>query len=273
MARFDIGEGLPLTAAQSGMWFTQQLAPDSPCLRPAEVIEIRGTVDEELLERALRRTVAETEALRVRFVPEGPEGDGGVRQLVEPCEDWPLHRLDLRGEADPWAAAHSWMRTDLESPLDMRGAGLFSFGLLRTGDARYLLYISSHHILMDGYATSLFLPRVAEVYTALEAGAPVPPTRLAPLRQALEEEAGYAGSERMRRDRDYWSGELERCAAATHQAPGRLPRPAPSFVRKTGHLDPETAGKLRTLARSARTGLATVAMGALALYVQRLPGD
>ncbi|WP_019357760.1 non-ribosomal peptide synthetase [Streptomyces sp. AA1529] len=273
MARFDIGEGLPLTAAQSGMWFTQQLAPDSPCLRPAEVIEIRGAVDEELLERALRRTVAETEALRVRFVPEGPEGDGGVRQLVEPCEDWPLHRLDLRGEADPWAAAHSWMRTDLESPLDMRGAGLFSFGLLRTGDARYLLYISSHHILMDGYATSLFLPRVAEVYTALEAGAPVPPTRLAPLRQALEEEAGYAGSERMRRDRDYWSGELERCAAATHQAPGRLPRPAPSFVRETGHLDPETAGKLRTLARSARTGLATVAMGALALYVQRLADD
>ncbi|MGI5349246.1 amino acid adenylation domain-containing protein [Streptomyces sp. CA-250714] len=273
MARFDIGEGLPLTAAQSGMWFTQQLAPDSACLRPAEVIEIHGAVDVALLERALRQAVFETEALRVRFVPGGPDGDEDVRQIVEPCADWPFPLIDLRGAADPDAAAQEWMWADLRAPMDMHRAGLFSFAVLRPAEECFLLYLSSHHILMDGYANSLFAPRIAEVYTALESGAPVPPSRLAPLRQALEDEAAYARSERKERDRAYWAEELARCAVSAPATSGRLPKPAPAFVRETGHLDAGTAGELRALARTARTGIATVAMAALALYVHRLADD
>ncbi|MEU2725070.1 amino acid adenylation domain-containing protein [Streptomyces smyrnaeus] len=273
MAMFDIGEGLPLTAAQSGMWFTQQLAPDSPCLRPAEVIEIHGAVDVGLLERALRQAVTETEALRVRFVPAGPYGDEGVRQIIDPCAGWPLPLVDLRHEADPDAAARAWMWADLKTPMDMHRAGLFSFAVLRTADECFLFYMCSHHILMDGYATSLFVPRIAEIYTALESGGPVPPSRLAPLRQALEDEAAYAHSERKERDRAYWAEELARCAGSAPATQGRLPKPAPAFVRETGHLDVETADALRALARSARTGIATVAMAALALYVHRLADD
>ncbi|UNZ17650.1 amino acid adenylation domain-containing protein [Streptomyces sp. 891-h] len=273
MARFDIGEGLPLTAAQSGMWFTQQLAPDSPCLRPAEVIEIHGAVEVELLERALRQAVTETEALRVRFVPTGPNGEDGVRQIIDPCADWRFPRVDLRGEADPDAAALAWMWEDLRTPMDMHRAGLFSFAVLRVADERFLFYMCSHHILMDGYATSLFVPRVAEIYTALESGEAVPPSRLGPLRQALEDEAAYAHSEREERDRAYWAEELARCAVSAPATSARLPKPAPSFVRETGHLDAETADALRALARTARTGLATVTMAALALYVHRLSDD
>jgi len=177
MARFDIGEGLPLTAAQSGMWFTQQLAPDSACLRPAEVIEIHGAVEVELLERAIRQAVAETEALRVRFVPGGPDGDESVRQVIEDCADWPFPLIDVRGEADPDAAAREWMWADLKAPMDMHRAGLFSFAVLCTANERFLLYLCSHHILMDGYATSLFVPRIAEIYSALESCGPVPPSR------------------------------------------------------------------------------------------------
>ncbi|MGP3985462.1 amino acid adenylation domain-containing protein [Streptomyces sp. 3N207] len=273
MARFDIGEGLPLTAAQQGMWFTQQLAPDSACLRPAEVIEIHGAVEVELLERALRRAVFETEALRVRFVPGGPDGDEGVQQIIEPCADWPFPLIDLRHEADPGAAAQEWMWADLKAPMDMHRAGLFSFALLRPAEEGFLLYLSSHHILMDGYGNSLFAPRIAEIYTALESGEPVPPSRLAPLRKALEDEAAYACSEREERDRTYWAEELAQCAASAPATSGRLPKPAPAFVRETSHLDTRAADELRALARTVRTGLATVAMAALALYVHRLADD
>ena len=98
MGRFGSAEGLPLTAAQSGMWFAQELDPDNACFRAAEVVEIRGPVDVGLLERALRQAVAETDAFRVRFVTDEEER---VRQVVEPSEDWPLPVLDLRGERNP----------------------------------------------------------------------------------------------------------------------------------------------------------------------------
>ncbi|KOG87358.1 hypothetical protein ADK38_25900, partial [Streptomyces varsoviensis] len=60
-------EGLPLTAAQAGMWFAQALDPDSPAQNTAECIEIHGPVDPALFARALRRTADEAEALCVRL--------------------------------------------------------------------------------------------------------------------------------------------------------------------------------------------------------------
>ncbi|WP_415853080.1 condensation domain-containing protein, partial [Streptomyces albus] len=282
MGQIGSGEGLPLTAAQTGMWIAQQLDPDSPCFRAAEAVEIRGAVDAGLLERALRHAVEETEALRVRFGegPVGEEGEEGqdgqeeeqVRQYVEKCDDWPLPLIDLRGESDPDAAAHAWMWADLGQPVDPRRSRVFSFAVLRTAHDRYLLYLAIHHIAMDGYAMSLFLPRVAQLYTALESGAPLPERTLAPLARALEDEAAYHRSERMVRDRAYWTEQLAAWGGSAPQPSGHWLRPARTFVRETGHLEPEAAQGLRALAREERTGLATAAMAALALYVHRLGG-
>ncbi|WP_037774854.1 non-ribosomal peptide synthetase [Streptomyces albus] len=285
MGQIGSGEGLPLTAAQTGMWIAQQLDPDSPCFRAAEAVEIRGAVDAGLLERALRHAVEETEALRVRFGEgpvgeEGEEGQGGqggqeeeqVRQYVEKCDDWPLPLIDLRGESAPDAAAHAWMWADLGQPVDPRRSRVFSFAVLRTAHDRYLLYLAIHHIAMDGYAMSLFLPRVAQLYTALESGAPLPERTLAPLARALEDEAAYHRSERMVRDRAYWTEQLAAWGGSAPQPSGHWLRPARTFVRETGHLEPEAAQGLRALAREERTGLATAAMAALALYVHRLGG-
>ncbi|UNS98619.1 AMP-binding protein [Streptomyces tubbatahanensis] len=273
MGQVGSGEGLPLTAAQTGMWYAQQLDPDNPCFRAAEALEIQGPVDPELLERALRRTVAETEALRVRFTTSEREGTAGpeeqVRQVVEDCEDWPLPLLDLRGEDDPAAAAHALMWADLGNPVDPRHARAFTFTLLRTADDRYTLYMAIHHIVMDGFSMTLFLPRLAQLYTALESGTPAPDGRLAPLAQALADEADYRGSARMARDRAYWAEQLAAWGTSAHASQHWL-RPARRFVRESGHLEAEAARGLRALARGARTGLATAAMAALALYVDRL---
>ncbi|WP_156207216.1 non-ribosomal peptide synthetase [Streptomyces lycii] len=73
-ARPGPDRGLPLTAAQSGMWFAQALDPDSPAQNTAELVEIHGPVDPELFVRALHRVAGEADALRVRLVetPDGP---------------------------------------------------------------------------------------------------------------------------------------------------------------------------------------------------------
>lgn len=260
-----VGVALPLTTAQLGMWYAQELEPDNPSLWAAELVEIQGAVDVALLERALRRAVADTEMFRTRFEV---DGDQRVWQVVEPPADWPLPVVDLRGKSNPRTAALSWVSDDLDREHDLRQERCFSFAVLRTGDECLQLYLACHHILLDGWGMALFLPRVAEIYGALDAGVPVPPCRLGTLADGVADDTAYLASPQLERDRAYWAGRLADWPRVTH-AGRQPPRPSRDFERASGHLEPEATARLRELARAGRTTLAGLAMAALALYVRR----
>jgi amino acid adenylation domain-containing protein len=261
-------ERLPLTAAQTGMWFSQELDPGNPLYRAAEVVEIDGAIDVSLLEGALRQAVAETETLRVRFET---DGQGRVRQVLRPSVDWKLPILDFRDAPDPATAAENWMCNDISSPAHLGESEPFSFTLLRTADEHFLVYLCLHHIVMDGYGFSLFIQRVAELYTTAEAGLVPPPCQFGSLAQLVADEADYRASERFTRDRDFWTEELADWPAQPRSARPWTAVPH-SFIRETGYVAPSDADGLRALARRSRTSLPPVAMAALALYVHRLAG-
>jgi amino acid adenylation domain-containing protein/non-ribosomal peptide synthase protein (TIGR01720 family) len=258
---------LPLTTAQTGMWFAQQLNPRNPIYKIAEYIDIAGPVDLALLEVSLRQAVRDTEALRVHIEAD----DEAVWQLVDRVVDWPLPVINLRGTADPWTQAHDWMRADLNQPVDLRRAPVFTFTVLQLAANRFLLYLSGHHLVMDGFGFSLFVERVSEVYSALEAGLTCPPSTLGTLDLLLADEAGYQVSERFTRDREYWAGQLADRPAAVGLA-GRLAATSLTFLRHTGQLPAPVAEQLRGWARRARASLPTLSMAALALYVHRMTG-
>ncbi|WP_405754214.1 amino acid adenylation domain-containing protein [Streptomyces sp. NBC_01411] len=259
---------LPLTAAQTGMWFSQELDAENPNYRAAEFVEIRGPLDLELLEESLREAVGETQALRAGFET---DGEGRTWQRVGPAPRWSLPLVDLRGADDPWAAAHTWMWDDMRCPLDLGRPPLFTFAVLRTADDCFLLYISVHHIALDGYGFSLFIQRVAELYSALESGRFRPDPAWGTLEELLADEAAYHASERFAEDREYWAAQLADHPAAPDAA-GRLKSVPHRFVRESGPVGAPAAAGLRALARQARTSLPSVAMAALALYVHRLSG-
>ncbi|MFJ6700310.1 amino acid adenylation domain-containing protein [Streptomyces sp. NPDC091272] len=259
---------LPLTASQTGMWLYQQLDAASPSACAAEFVVIRGQLDEGLLEQALHRTVLDTETLRVRFEE---DEQGQVWQVLDETPPGPLLRLDLRERSDPWTAAHEWMRADLVRPVDVRHEAPLSVALLRTEDECRLLYISVHHIAMDGYGFALFVQRLSEVFGCLDEGRPVPPAAWPPLGELLADEEEYRRSPRWQEDLGYWQEQLR----DRDSAPGPTARLKPLTnlpLRETGYVDPATAQSLRALARQARTSLPTVAMAALVLYLRRLAG-
>lgn len=157
---------LPLTAAQSGMWYAQSLDPLSPAQNTAECLEIDGPLDQELFAGALRQVIAETDALRVR-VEDGPEGP---RQTVALSAALPLTVHDLRDVPDADGQAEAWMRADLAEPCDLAVGPLFRHALFRVGQERWLWYQRIHHLVMDGFGYSLLVRRTAEVYSALVRG-------------------------------------------------------------------------------------------------------
>lgn len=257
---------LPLTAAQSWVWYAQSADPENPVYKAAEYLDIDGGIDLSLLRSAVRRAVDDTGALRARF---GVDEDGTPWQVVEQVS-WDFPVVDLRRSLDPWSAAHDWMRADLRRPVDMAKAPLFSFAVLRLSDERSLVYFGVHHVLLDGYGLSLFLQRVAEVYSALQQEEPVPASGLGSLRQLVEDDLAYQGSERFQQDRQFWLEQLAGITEIVSPAGDRPAATARSFLRETDTIPGPVADRLRALARRVRSSLPTVAMAAFGLYVHRV---
>ncbi|MEU2024125.1 amino acid adenylation domain-containing protein, partial [Streptomyces sp. NPDC016469] len=264
------GALLPLTAAQSGVWYAQQLNPRNTIFNIGEFLEISGPVDAALFETALRHVVREADTLRQRFV----DAEAGPAARIVPADalDWSLHVVDVSGESDPWAAARAWMDEDFARPLDPEHDQLFLFALFKLADDRHLWLHRYHHLLLDGFTVNLVVHRTAAVYSALVAGEPVPATPFAPLAQLLDEKAAYRDSERFGTDRGYWIDRLKDCPAPVSLS-GAQPSLATSLVRRTALLDPLDTDRLRTLASDVSVTWPPALIAAVAAWIQRLTGE
>ncbi len=260
--------GLPLTAAQAGMWRAQALDPGSPALNTAEYLDIHGDVDPPLFAEALHRTVGEADALRVRIT----DTPAGPRQLPldipAPGHGFPLHTADLRERRDAQAAALAWMRADSATPFDPAAGPLFAHALFRVGDHRWLWYHRAHHAVLDGYGHSLIARRVAETYTALVAGRDPGPSPFGRLSALVDEDTAYRASATYDRDREHWLGHLAEGPRVPTLA-GRTAPPSRTSLRHTAHLDPAASARLRELAASVRATWPDVLLAAQALYLAR----
>ncbi|WP_280356366.1 condensation domain-containing protein, partial [Nocardia otitidiscaviarum] len=254
----------PLSPAQSGMWYAQQLDPSVP-LSEAQYIEMRGPLDRERLRTAAIAAAREFGSGVLRLV----EIDGEPHQVVDPGLETAVGYLDLSGRPDPMAAALEWMRAEVAEPIDLLGDRVGMTVVLKLGADHHLWYSRAHHILIDGFGSVSMLYRVAELYNAATRGESAPPSSAASLLEVHEAEVAYRNSSRYRADQRYWreivAGMPERCSLVSATAP------ACALAREQrGELSPETAARLEAAARRFDTSSATLVMGALALYYARL---
>lgn len=273
MSRRDLR---PLSQAQLGIWFAQMLGANKSLYNIGEAIEILGPIDTVCFEAALRRVVAETDALHLKFV----ETADGPRQFLETEGDWTLPLLDFSSEADPAGAAAAWMHAAMNRVVDLARDAQFDFALLRLAADRYIWYARYHHLCIDGFGIALVARRVASLYSAL---ADPERDRRAHAESELKtepreswfgllgQEAIYEKSGQFVRDRDYWRSRLgdrpERITLA-----GRPPSWPDAFLRCVLDFPRPDVRELESLAERCRASVSHVFVAAVALYVRRLIG-
>ncbi|WP_198539921.1 non-ribosomal peptide synthetase, partial [Streptomyces sp. CT34] len=257
-----------MSAAQRGVWYGQRLEPDNPMFNIAHYLDIRGDLDVALLERAFRRVLEESDALRARFVEHGDE----PLQVLDRLDDWSLRVVDLRAEADPLAAAVDWMRGDLASPINPVRGLLFTVAALRLADQRFLVYQRVHHLVLDGYGASIVVARTAELYRALEAGEQPGDRFFGTLRELLAEEDEYRGSEQFAADAEFWRARLADRPVATMLTESTAPM-ADHCLRHSDDLPADEAVRLQAIARELGTSLPTLVVACFAAYLHRMTGD
>ncbi|MGW0871167.1 amino acid adenylation domain-containing protein [Streptomyces sp. NPDC002740] len=261
---------LPLTAAQSGVWFAHQLNQNSPVYNVGEFVEIHGPVDGNIFETALEQVVREAGSLHIRPTEERD----GPRQVLGAAPGARLTRLDLSGEDDPEAAARAYIAADLARPVDLAHGELFGYALIRLAEDRYFWHQRYHHLVVDAFAAAAVTARVARVYTALAAGEPADEGAFSPYTALLDGETAYRDSEQYGKDRAHWT---ERFAdrpdeIATFAGSGAAAPPSDTFLRHLTRLSPEVLDSLRATARASRTTWSAFVVAAVAAHLHRVTG-
>ncbi len=252
--------GWPLSAAQHGIWVGQQLDLASAVYNAGECIEIRGPLDVEHFESALRQAIDEAEALHARFLSSA----AGPVQYVQPRASWRLHVEEVSATPDPWATAQAWMREDLAHTVDLARGPLFGEALFKAAPDRFFWFQRAHHIALDGFGFSLVARRVADLYTARVTGKPAT-GGFGPLRAVLDEDAAYQNSEQHAADRAFW---MERFASGPSPVTLAEPSPvSPHFVRRTRHLAPADLERMQATAKQAGLGWPDLVLAAAAAWL------
>ncbi|WP_068012705.1 non-ribosomal peptide synthetase [Nocardia mexicana] len=229
------GETYPLSKAQWAWWLVQQLYPEVP-VTVAMYLDLSGHLELESIAGCARRAARELESphLRFRLV------DGYPRQYVDPAAELPLEMIDLAGEADPIAAARRRMAQDHTTPLDPLADDLTVAAVFTVTPTRHLLYLRSHHIVLDGVGAAAVLRRTAQLYrTAVGADAAAGCGAMS-VAEILADERAYLESPRAQADREYWRAQLTGFDGPAGLA-GRPAPPTRAPHHVTGALDDAAA--------------------------------
>ncbi|WP_041810947.1 non-ribosomal peptide synthetase [Rhodococcus jostii] len=256
----------PLSAAQHGLWFAQQLAPDVPiCI--AQYVDIRGQLDVDLFREVALVAGHEYESVFLRLV----DVDGEPYQVVDPPADAAMGIVDFRSASDPMAAAEAWMQENYTARVDFEHDYLCESSLLRVGDERHLWYSRIHHVALDGYGAMTMVNRVAALYTAAVHGLELEPNRAADLHTLHRLEGDYRASHRFSSDRDYWAERLHTRTNGASLTDIDAPPAAHSLTVRAA-LSADTVARLEdTDGRPGATAAAAL-IAAFACYLSRRTG-
>ncbi len=168
------GEGMLLSYSQERLWFLDRLDPDSPAYNIPGPVRLRGELDVPAFRESLAILVARHETLRTRFAA-GP--DGGPVQVIDPPARPLLPVVDLAGLEPDRRAAEAAVQAREEAcrPFDLACGPLLRTVLLREQEDEYLLLVTLHHIVGDGWSLGVLVRELGELYRArLEGREPTP---------------------------------------------------------------------------------------------------
>ncbi len=215
---------LPLSYAQSRLWFLDQLETDSSFYNIFSGYRLQGLLNIQALQQALDTLVARHESLRTIF---RVEGDGPVQVIVpEQMTNLPVVNLMGQEASNRQLALQCLAKEEAQRPFDLAQGPLLRTTLVRLEEHEHVLIVVMHHIISDGWSMDIFDRELDELYDAYCQGRP------AELPELPVQYADYSQWQRkwlqgdvLERQLGYWKKQLEG-APPLLEFPTDRPRPA-----------------------------------------------
>ena len=157
---------VPLSFAQSRMWFIDQLQGPSPIYNMAVALRLGGRLDGEALGAALADVVGRHESLRTLFAAV----EGVPQQVVVPVERADFGWQVVDGGGWPAQPAAEAIDTVVRRPFDLAAEIPLRAQLFRVGADEHVLVAVVHHIAADGWSMTPLVRDLGVAYAARCAG-------------------------------------------------------------------------------------------------------
>ncbi|GAA3816002.1 hypothetical protein GCM10022226_40930 [Sphaerisporangium flaviroseum] len=256
----------PATAAQSALWFLDQLTPGESAYHMPALLRLRGPLAQERLAGALQGAVDRHEALRTTFVGVG----GRPLQRVARRSAHHLATVDATGRDLGEVLVEA--AKEAHAPFDLKEGPLLRSVLWRLGEDDHLLLLVAHHIVADGWSVGVLLEELAADISDHRLP-PYPVEQAQPVDLALREISSARNGALARNGGAvrFWVETL--AGAGPSGLPERVDEPADracGTVRLPLHR--ELAERVREFARERRTTDHAVYLSALAALCHRMTG-
>jgi Condensation domain/AMP-binding enzyme/TubC N-terminal docking domain len=265
---------MPLSFAQQRLWFLNQMDPNSSAYALLFTVQMNGDLNEDALEQALNLIVLRHESLRTCFV----QREGTPYTVIQNDIGWRLERrkIDWRDGETLRQAVSRFAAITMDTPFNLETGPLFRVCLLETGDREYVLALSVHHIVSDGWSMGVLGRELVENYRAL--GLHEQPK----LPHLPVQYADYADWQRrwlvgdvLERQMRYWRKQLEGAPAVTmfpadhaRLMDGRTPGRRAKRI-----FSAEFAAELNAFGRAQDSTLFMTMLAAFALLLSRYSGQ
>ena len=151
-----------LSFGQERLWLLNQLGADNTVYNLPFAIWMDGTLDVTALEQSLQEIVRRHDSLRTSFPLVGTQ----IVPTIARTDDLKLSAIDLRQlppveqDVQYQRIAHDQMST----PFDLAHYPLWRFQLLQFTTTKYVLLMTIHHIIYDGWSQTVFAKELSILY-------------------------------------------------------------------------------------------------------------
>ncbi|MHC5717801.1 MAG: condensation domain-containing protein, partial [Nostoc sp.] len=154
----------PLSFTQQGLWFINQLTPDSPTYNIPIIISFKGCINLAVLQDSLNEIIRRHEPLRTSFAVV----DGQPVQIINQAVALTLAVEDLHSlsERESTKEAQHLATEFAQQPFDLSCQSLLRAKVFILNDKYYQLLLTLHHIIADGWSIGLLIKELAALYEA-----------------------------------------------------------------------------------------------------------
>jgi non-ribosomal peptide synthetase component F/thioesterase domain-containing protein len=261
---------MPASVVQERFWLLGKLDPTSPKFHMRATVRLTGSLSPYLLERSFQSLFERHEVLRTNFV----EQDGRVVQVISPARSvsLPVVQLPDLPEADRDESLKELLLAEARQPFDLERGSLLRARLFRLKPDEFVLLVTTHHIIADGWSQRVVQDELWSVYEALvDDRAP----KLAPLPIQFADfsawQSDWLRSPAAGEQLDYW---LKRLHGPIKAVEFPTDRPAAMRMTSNGAIDslvvPENlVDSLKRLSRSEGVTMFTVTLACFAILIHR----
>jgi amino acid adenylation domain-containing protein len=192
---------MKLTLPQQDIYFEQQVYPNSPIYTIGAKIEIKGNVDFETLNKAYKKLINQHDAYRSYVVH---KNDTVTIEVIESF-DKELAYVDFSQKSNAQQEANDFMQQKMITPFSLHeDKQLHDFILIKIHDTFHYLFSKYHHIITDGWGTSLMFQRLVKNYNELLEQEKIQTTYSYTYQDFVIDDKEYQTSEQYLKDKTYW---------------------------------------------------------------------